>query len=108
MATPTAVSEALAIRDTDDVATRNVLRAFVKGDRIVGFPAKRTKQLVLLDRVSALFEPGRTYDELEVNRILLAVHDDYVALRRLLVDFEFLEREFGYYWRCGGTFEIDT
>lgn len=108
MAISTAASEALAIRDTDEPAMRKVLGAFVKGGRIVSLPAKQAKLLLLLDRVSTLFEPGRTYEEVEVNRILLAIHDDYVALRRLLVDFEFLDREFGIYWRCGGTFEIDT
>jgi hypothetical protein len=107
--TPSAVrsaSQALAIRDSDDLATQKVLKAFVKDGRIVGFPAKRAKQLILLDRLSTLFDPGRTYGEVEVNRILLAIHDDYVAIRRALVDFEFLDREFGFYWRCGGTFEI--
>lgn len=98
--------EALAIRDTDDLATQKVLRAFVQDGRLVRFPAKYSKQLVVLDRLSTLFEPGRTYEEVEVNRILMAVHDDYVTLRRALVDGEFLDREFGYYWRCGGTFEI--
>ena len=98
--------EALAVRDTDDLATQKVLRAFVQDGRLVRFPAKRGKQLVVLDRLSTLFEPGRTYEEVEVNRILMAVHDDYVTLRRSLVDFEFLDREFGIYWRCGGTFEI--
>lgn len=102
----TSAAAALAIRDTDDLAMRKVLGAFVKDGRIVGLPAKRAKQLLLLDRVSALFAPGRTYDELEVNRILLGVYDDYVTLRRMLVDFEFLDREFGFYWRCGGTFEV--
>jgi hypothetical protein len=99
-------SEALAIRDTDDLATQKVLKAFVRDGRVVDLPAKRAKQLILLDRVSMLFEPGRTYEEIEVNRILLAVYDDYVTLRRTLVDFEFLDREFGFYWRCGGTFDI--
>jgi hypothetical protein len=92
-------SEALAIRDTDDLATQKVLKAFVRDGRVVDLPAKRAKQ-------SMLFEPGRTYEEIEVNRILLAVYDDYVTLRRTLVDFEFLDREFGFYWRCGGTFDI--
>ncbi|GAB3420023.1 DUF2087 domain-containing protein [Flindersiella endophytica] len=99
---------ALAVRDTDDLAVRKVLGAFVKGGRIVSFPAKQSKQLILLDRVAMLFEPGRTYEEVEVNRILLAVYDDYVTLRRTLVDFEFLDREFGIYWRCGGTFDIQS
>jgi hypothetical protein len=33
-------------------------------------------------------------------------HPDFAALRRFLVDEEFLERREGYYWRAGGTFDI--
>ena len=31
----------------------------------------------------------------------------YAALRRYLVDEGFLERRDGFYWRVGGTFDID-
>ena len=40
-------------------------------------------------------------------RTLKAVHPDYAALRRYLVDEEFLHRRDGYYWRAGGTFAVD-
>ena len=33
--------------------------------------------------------------------------DEEAALRRYLVDEEFLERRQGFYWRAGGTFELD-
>jgi hypothetical protein len=38
--------------------------------------------------------------------VLRALHDDHAALRRYLVDEDFLSREDGYYWRSGGTVEI--
>jgi len=34
------------------------------------------------------------------NKVLLRSHDDYAALRRCLVDEEFMSREGGVYW-CG-------
>jgi hypothetical protein len=37
---------------------------------------------------------------------LRAFYDDYVALRRYLVDEGFLAREGGIYWRSGGTVEV--
>ena len=57
--------------------------------------------------VAGQFEPGRTFPEEEVNRILARFHPDVAALRRYLVDEEFLERREGSYWRAGGTFHVD-
>ena len=83
-----------------------VLRTFVKDGRITVMPAKRSKRLVLLDHVARLFEIGVHYGEQDVNSILRAVFDDYVALRRYLVDEGFLDRADGEYWRSGGTVDI--
>ena len=83
-----------------------VFTAFMKDGRITAMPAKRSKRLVLLDHVAGLFEVGVHYTELEVNSRLRPVFDDYVALRRYLVDEGFLARADGEYWRSGGTVEI--
>lgn len=84
-----------------------VLRNFVEGDRLVRIPATRGKRMVVLDFLSAQFEPGRSYPERDVNFLLGKWHRDYAALRRYLVDEGFLERRDGFYWRAGGTFEVD-
>jgi hypothetical protein len=52
------------------------------------------------------FEPGRTYSEAEVSALLAQFHDDYAALRRYLVDEQFLARESNVYWRVGGTVQV--
>ena len=39
-----------------------------------------------------LFEKGKSYTEFEVNEILKPVYDDYVILRRYLVDYGYLDR----------------
>ncbi len=84
-----------------------VLRAFVGADgRWSRIPAKRSKRLVLLDVAAQRFEPGQTYSEAEVNALLRAFHDDVAALRRYLVDEQFLDREDGRYWRIGGTVDV--
>jgi len=95
--------------DSDQLApsAQAVFRAFVKDGRITATPARRSKRLVLLDHVAALFEIGVHYSELEVNGILRAVFDDYVALRRYLIDEGFLDRASGEYWRSGGTVDTD-
>lgn len=85
----------------------DVLGRFVDADgRIVTMPTKRSKRLVVLDHIAQRFEPGRTYAEREVNEVLSGFHDDYAALRRYLVDEQFLAREANVYWRTGGTVEV--
>ena len=80
------------------------VRAFVSHGRITAIPAKRTRRRLLLDQVAQAFEPGRRYPETAVNEILKTVADDHCALRRYLIDEEFLSRTAaGIYWRIGGT-----
>ncbi|MGH9243173.1 MAG: DUF2087 domain-containing protein [Acidimicrobiales bacterium] len=103
-----AVSDSKDARfDAPDDAAR-VLRAFVREGRLVSIPAQRSKRRVILDVIVQEFEPGRRYTEGQVNAVLAAWHDDVAALRRYLVDEEFLEREDGgrAYWRAGGSFDV--
>jgi hypothetical protein len=41
-----------------------------------------------------------------VNTLLRAFTDDHVTIRRYLVDYGFLAREAGEYWRIGGTVDL--
>lgn len=84
-----------------------VLRNFVSDGRLRQIPASQGKRRVVLDWLATRFEPGRTYPERDVNLLLGMAHPDVAALRRYLVDEEFLERRDGFYWRAGGTFEVD-
>ena len=84
-----------------------VLRGFFGEDgRLHTIPRKHAKLLVVLDRLAQEFEPGRTYPEPEVDDVLRRFHPDHAALRRYLVDNDFLTREDGLYWRSGGTFVV--
>ncbi len=89
-----------------DPETQKLFRAFVRGGRITNLPAKYARRQRLLDHVAQLFEPGVRYPERAVNEILLQVYDDCAALRRALVDEDFLTREQGVYWRTGGTVDV--
>jgi hypothetical protein len=96
---------------SDEIADQSpaytaVLRAFFRDGRLVRVPVQRTKRLVVLDKLAREFEPGVRYPELEVNQKLTAYHPDYAALRRYLVEEDFLARENGMYWRAGGSFEL--
>ena len=83
--------------------TARVLAASIVDGRLVHLPRKRTKRLIVLDRLAQEFEPGVHYSEREVNRTLRAFDDDVATLRRYLVDERFLDRADGVYWRSGGT-----
>ena len=90
-----------------DLRDDRVLRAFMTGEgRLHTIPSRHAKRLVVLDHIAQSFEPGRTYPEPEVNAILERFHPDYAALRRYLVEDQFLTREDAVYWRSGGTFDV--
>lgn len=60
---------------------------------LAAFPRKQKQRLVVLGEIAKRFDPGRTYTEKEVNAILEAIYDDYVTVRRYLVDYSFLGRK---------------
>jgi len=60
----------------------------------------------VLERIALEFEPGRRYDEKEVNVIVGVFFNDHAALRRYLVDEGFLDRDHGVYWRSGGRVDV--
>jgi hypothetical protein len=88
--------------EPDDVA--RVLRVFVRDGRLTSIPTVHSKRLVVLDWLSQRFEPGRRYSEKVVNLMLAQVHPDTAALRRYLVDDDFMARADGEYWRTGGNY----
>ena len=84
-----------------------VLRTFFRNGRLTEVPMKQSKRRIVLQRIALEFEPGRHYDEKEVNAIVGALFNDHAALRRYLVDEGFLDRDHGVYWRAGGRVDVD-
>jgi len=87
------------------VADDPKLKVFISGGQ-VAMPAKQARRRLLLDVIAQAFEPGVRYDERRVSLFLGAIHSDYAALRRYLVDEQFLSRAGGEYWRSGGTVPV--
>lgn len=56
------------------------------------YPQKEKKRVVILRHLAKGLEPGRTYTEKQVNAYLERYYQDYVLLRRNLVDYGFLDR----------------
>jgi hypothetical protein len=78
---------------------QRVLRNFVEDGRLTRLPARHGQKRIVLEYVATRSEPGREYTEREVNERLQELHDDYVALRRYLVDEGLLVRAAGVYAR---------
>jgi hypothetical protein len=96
------VTEASTAQVLAALAGHVQLRAFLRDGRIETIPAKRSRRLVLLAEVAQAFEPGVRYTERQVNDVLGAMHPDYAALRRYLIDEQLMDRGGGEYWRIGG------
>jgi hypothetical protein len=84
-----------------------VLKTFFRNGRLTEIPMKRSKRRIVLERIALEFEPGRRYDEKEVNAIVGAFFTDHASLRRYLVDEGFLDRDHGEYWRTGGRVDVE-
>lgn len=71
------------------------IHIFLDGQgRVRQIPVPNRTKLPVLAYLSGKFVSGRTYSEKEVNATLTQWHtfDDYFLLRRLLVDYGFLDR----------------
>lgn len=91
---------AALVEDVDERSWKaKVLQTFVIDGRLAQIPARRKKRLVILQWLAAQFEPGVHYAEREVNEVLGRYHPDTAALRRFLLEWKFMRREGGVYWR---------
>ncbi len=57
------------------------------------FSIKEKRKLVVLREIAKRFQIGKIYDEKQVDQILKNVYDDYVTLRRYLIEYGFLDRK---------------
>jgi hypothetical protein len=89
-----------------DAEEESVLRQYFRGGRLTEIPARRSKRLVVLERLALELDVGTHYPERQVNRILERFHPDVASLRRFLVDEGFLSRKRGDYWRSGGRVDV--
>ena len=82
-------------------ADQKILREYTYSGIITHLPSKQKKMDVLLRWLSTLFEKDKYYSEAEVNEILKSKYsEDYVSLRRDLIDMGYLRRQRGggNYW----------
>jgi hypothetical protein len=80
---------------------QKVLYEYTENGQLTHLPTKQKKTQVILRWLATLFTSGRMYTELEINEIIKQVYaEDYISLRRDLIDMGYLRRERGggKYW----------
>lgn len=60
---------------------------------LMKFPRKEKQKLATLRVLIQRFEKGKTYTEKEINDVLKTAYEDFVTLRRYLIEYGFLDRQ---------------
>ena len=72
---------------------RKVEESFFQYGKLVSIPAQRKKKRICLEKIARAFEPGRVYQEQEVNELILRYHEDYCTLRRDMISEKLCTRQ---------------
>lgn len=79
--------------NTTDKEKSDVIKTYMdENGALKSYPAKEKKKIVVLAEITKNFSKGKTYSEKEVNRILKRIYEDYVTIRRALIEYGFIER----------------
>ena len=87
------------VQPSDGAALLDERDAFFEYGKLKSIPAQRKKKRIVLEEIARAFEPGRVYQEREVNIIIADYHDDFCTIRRDMISEGLLERENGQYRR---------
>lgn len=77
-----------------------ILHNFISVDgRLKQLPSKLKKKIVILSYFAQGFEPGKLYEETEVNEYIQTFYDDFATIRREWIMQQFMYRENNRYER---------
>lgn len=88
--TATNVDERYAITESEK---ESYLKKYFKGHKLISFPTKQKRIIIVLQHIISFFEYKRRYSEKEVNDIIKEIYHDYVTIRRYLIEYGFLDRK---------------
>ncbi len=80
---------------TEDEQQEIIKKFFPEGitGRLTKFPPKEKQRLIVLREITKRFKRDTTYTEKDINHLLNEIYDDYVMLRRYLIEYGFLDRK---------------
>ncbi|MCA1057500.1 DUF2087 domain-containing protein [Rossellomorea aquimaris] len=70
-----------------------ILKKYFSEGILTKFPPKEKQRLVILREISKQLKENDHYDEKELNQLLKSMYDDYVLIRRYLIEYGFLDRK---------------
>lgn len=88
--TATTIDDRYNITDKEREAT---IKAYMdETNALKSYPAKEKKKIIVLGEIVKNFSTGRTYTEKEINIVLKRIFEDYVTIRRALIEYGFIDR----------------
>ena len=87
------VDERFAVTETEqDKILATYFKQGIDGP-LARFPSKEKQRVVILRHILRRFEHAKKYSEKEVNDILKPIYEDHLLIRRLLIDYGFMDRK---------------
>ncbi|UOQ92952.1 metalloregulator ArsR/SmtB family transcription factor [Halobacillus shinanisalinarum] len=78
----------------NEAEQRKIINSFIARDgRLKQMPSQLKKKLVILSYYVQEFQPGKVYEEQEVNEYIQRFYDDYATMRREWIMQQFMYRE---------------
>ena len=69
----------------EEAYRQKVVSAFFEYDKLRAIPVQRKKKLICYEVIAERFEPGRVYEEKEINAIISPIFEDYCTIRRDMI-----------------------
>jgi Trp operon repressor len=79
--------------NTTNREKRQVIKNYInENGSLKSYPSKEKKKIIVLEQLARSFTIGKIYSEKEINIVLSRVYEDYVTIRRALIEYGFLSR----------------
>ena len=77
----------------EEAYRQKVIKAFFEYGRLRSIPVQRKKKLIRYELIAEHFEPGKVYEEKEVNAIISPICEDYCTIRRDMISEGIFKRD---------------
>ncbi|WP_312096427.1 DUF2087 domain-containing protein [Niallia sp.] len=88
--TATMVDDRYNITEEEQV---EVAAKYFKDGVLSKFPIKQKQKLMVLREIANRLEEQESFSEKELNQLLMTIYEDYVLIRRYLIEYGFLDRK---------------
>lgn len=72
---------------------KQAISKYFSGTKLLKFPLKEKQRLIVLREIMNHIDKNKVYTEKEINEVIEAIYEDYVWIRRYLIEYGFLDRK---------------